>query len=52
MKVMAPEWCEGCYLRPCFFEPFFDKYTGTLCAGLQIHATFSGTFPPGSDRID
>jgi uncharacterized protein YbbC (DUF1343 family) len=45
MKVMAPEWCEGCYLRPCFFEPFFDKYTGTLCSGLQIHATFAEYVP-------
>jgi uncharacterized protein YbbC (DUF1343 family) len=45
MKSMAPEWCDGCYLRPCFFEPFFDKYTGTLCSGLQIHATFAEYAP-------
>ena len=45
MKALAPEWCEGCYLRPCFFEPFFDKYTRSLCAGIQIHADFAGYVP-------
>jgi uncharacterized protein YbbC (DUF1343 family) len=40
MRALAPEWCEGCYLRPCFFQPFFDKYTRELCAGVQIHADF------------
>ena len=45
MRALAPEWCAGCYLRPCFFEPFFDKYTRTLCAGVQIHAAFPGYAP-------
>jgi uncharacterized protein YbbC (DUF1343 family) len=45
MRALAPEFCEGCYLRPCFFEPFFDKYTGEFCAGLQIHANFPGFVP-------
>ena len=45
MRALAPDWCEGCYLRPCFFEPFFDKYTRTLCAGVQIHANFPGDVP-------
>jgi uncharacterized protein YbbC (DUF1343 family) len=40
MRTLAPEFCEGCWLRPCFFEPFFDKYTRQLCAGVQIHANF------------
>ena len=40
MRTTAPGFCTGCYLRPCYFEPFFDKYTRQLCAGLQIHATF------------
>lgn len=42
---MAPQYCGGCYLRPCFFEPFFDKYTKQLCAGIQIHAVFPGYVP-------
>jgi uncharacterized protein YbbC (DUF1343 family) len=34
-----PGWLEGCRLRPCAFEPTFHKHAGTLCRGLQIHAT-------------
>lgn len=45
MRRFAPEFCEGCWLRPCFFEPFFDKYTRQLCAGVQIHANFPGYDP-------
>jgi uncharacterized protein YbbC (DUF1343 family) len=45
VRTMAPEFCEGCYLRPCFFEPFFDKYVKQLCAGVQIHADFEGYEP-------
>jgi len=45
MRTMAPEFCDGCYLRPCFFEPFFNKFTGQLCAGVQIHADVPGYDP-------
>ena len=45
LRQMAPEFCEGCYLRPCFFEPFFNKFTKQLCAGVQIHADFPGYDP-------
>lgn len=45
MEQSAPEVCGGCYLRPCFFEPFFDKHTKELCAGVQIHAVFPGYAP-------
>lgn len=45
MRATAPAFCDGCYLRPCFFEPFFDKYTRELCAGVQIHADFPGYAP-------
>jgi uncharacterized protein YbbC (DUF1343 family) len=44
-RRMAPEFLAGCWLRPCFFEPFFDKYTKELCAGFQIHADFPGYDP-------
>lgn len=37
MHVLAPEWLRGCRLRPCCFEPTFNKHTGRLCAGLQVH---------------
>jgi uncharacterized protein YbbC (DUF1343 family) len=45
MRETAPDFCGGCYLRPCFFEPFFNKYSGQLCAGVQIHADFPGFDP-------
>jgi uncharacterized protein YbbC (DUF1343 family) len=37
MRALAPEWLAGCRLRPCWFEPTFNKYTGKLCAGFQVH---------------
>ena len=37
MRALAPGWLEGCVLRPCWFEPTFNKHTGMLCAGLQLH---------------
>jgi uncharacterized protein YbbC (DUF1343 family) len=38
MRDLAPEWLRGCALRPCWFEPTFQKHAGRLCAGVQIHA--------------
>ena len=37
MTALAPRWLRGCRLRPCWFEPTFQKHVGRLCAGLQIH---------------
>jgi uncharacterized protein YbbC (DUF1343 family) len=37
MHALAPEWMRGCRLRPCWFEPTFNKHAGQLCAGLQVH---------------
>jgi uncharacterized protein YbbC (DUF1343 family) len=37
MQSLAPNWLQGCQLRPCWFEPTFHKHVGKLCAGLQIH---------------
>ena len=37
MRALAPGWLEGCLLRPCWFEPTFNKHTGMLCTGLQLH---------------
>ena len=37
MKSLAPAWLNGCRLRPCYFEPTFQKHVGQLCAGIQIH---------------
>jgi uncharacterized protein YbbC (DUF1343 family) len=37
MQKLAPQWLQGCVLRPCWFEPTFHKHAGKLCAGVQIH---------------
>lgn len=37
MKYLAPTWLDGCRVRPCWFEPTFQKHVGKLCAGVQIH---------------
>jgi uncharacterized protein YbbC (DUF1343 family) len=37
MQRIAPQWLAGCRLRPCWFEPTFNKHVGALCAGLQVH---------------
>ncbi|MBS0380738.1 MAG: DUF1343 domain-containing protein [Proteobacteria bacterium] len=37
MESFAPQWLEGCRLRPCTFEPTFHKHAGKLCAGFQVH---------------
>jgi uncharacterized protein YbbC (DUF1343 family) len=38
MQRVAPQWMRGCRLRPCWFEPTFQKHAGKTCAGLHIHA--------------
>jgi len=43
MQSFAPQWLQGCTLRPCWFEPSFHKHAGQLCAGLQIHVE-NGTY--------
>ncbi|MBM3394465.1 MAG: DUF1343 domain-containing protein, partial [Betaproteobacteria bacterium] len=37
MHSLAPQWLQGCRLRPCWFEPTFHKHAGKLCEGVQIH---------------
>lgn len=36
----------GLRLRPSFFRPTFDKHTGTLCGGVQLHVTDRKAFRP------
>ena len=43
MWRLAPQWLQGCRLRPCWFEPTFHKHAGKLCAGVQIHVD-DGTY--------
>lgn len=37
MHEMAPEWMKGCLLRPCWFQPTFQKHAGKIIPGFQIH---------------
>lgn len=37
MERLAPQWMQGCVLRPVYFEPTFHKHVGQLCAGIHIH---------------
>ncbi|HET9693789.1 MAG TPA: DUF1343 domain-containing protein [Steroidobacteraceae bacterium] len=37
MRRLAPQWLQGCRLRPCWFEPTFHKHEHRLCAGVQVH---------------
>lgn len=37
MQTLAPHWMQGCKLRPCYFQPTFQKHTDQMCAGFQIH---------------
>ncbi len=37
MAELAPEWMEGCWIRPCYFEPTFHKHVGSRCTGIQLH---------------
>lgn len=41
MHKRAPQWMKGCTLRPCYFEPTFQKHKGSVCEGLQIHVDHS-----------
>lgn len=42
MYALAPQWIKGCILRPCYFEPTFQKHKGQICEGLQIHVDHDG----------
>lgn len=37
MQKMIPNYLKGVQLRPCFFEPTFQKHSKQLCSGFQIH---------------
>jgi uncharacterized protein YbbC (DUF1343 family) len=46
MHALAPQWLEGCRLRPCWFEPTFHKHAGKLCAGVQVHVADLSYYDP------
>ena len=50
MQSLAPQWLAGCRLRPCWFEPTFNKHRGALCAGLQVHVEDLAHYDHGAFR--
>ena len=36
----------GVTIRPCHFEPTFQKHAGRMCGGAQLHVTDARTFRP------
>jgi uncharacterized protein YbbC (DUF1343 family) len=48
--VLAARMCAddlpGVTLRPCSFEPTFQKHAGRLCGGVQLHVTDAAAFRP------
>lgn len=43
---MAKQDLPGVTLRPCAFEPTFNKWQGTSCHGFQLHVTDGHRFRP------
>ena len=46
LDLLGQEHLDGVMIRPCHFEPTFQKYAGTMCAGGQLHVTDPETFQP------
>jgi uncharacterized protein YbbC (DUF1343 family) len=42
----------GVRLRPCHFEPTFQKYAGTLCGGGQLHVLDETSFRPVRTAVE
>jgi len=41
-----PDAWSGAALRPCWFEPTFQKHRGAVCGGVQIHVMDPRAFQP------
>jgi uncharacterized protein YbbC (DUF1343 family) len=50
MQALAPAWLAGCRLRPCWFEPTFNKHVGRLCAGFQVHVDDAAVYDHAAFR--
>ena len=42
----------GVHLRPCHFEPTFQKHVGRLCGGAQLHVTDPDAFEPVRTAVE
>ena len=50
-QAVAPEHLHGVRLRPCWFEPTFQKHEGVLCGGVQLHVTDRAAFRPVTTAV-
>lgn len=46
VSIVSAEMGPGAQLRPCYFEPTFQKHAGQLCGGAQLHVTDREAFRP------
>ena len=46
IQTRLPQELKGFILRPCYFQPTFQKYKETLCGGFHIHVTDPSEFQP------
>jgi uncharacterized protein YbbC (DUF1343 family) len=44
VDALSPEDTVGAVLRPCHFEPTFQKHAGVVCGGVQVHVTDPESF--------
>src|SRR5690606_24036890 len=52
VERIRPRLGPGVRLRPCHFEPTFQKHAGTLCGGAQIHVTDRARFEPVRTAVE
>ncbi|MDX1492611.1 MAG: DUF1343 domain-containing protein [Longimicrobiales bacterium] len=46
VEEVAPSVGPGVTLRPCSFQPTFQKHAGQVCHGAQLHVTDAAAFRP------
>ncbi len=46
VDAASAEMGPGVVLRPCSFQPTFQKHAGAVCHGAQLHVTDAGAFRP------
>ena len=46
IERLCASTCPGVVFRPVWFRPTFQKFTGQMCGGVQLHVTDRGAFQP------
>ena len=49
---LAAAHLPGVVFRPCHFEPTFQKHSGLLCGGAQLHVTDASAFDPVRTAVE